>query len=309
MKRLTYIAVVMALMSLPCAGLGVSPSKITFEDMIQGQSDDKRLAISSSATQDIQVSINLNFPGNWLSIVTPENETITESGTFTLRAKSQSIFNVGVQLPEIGAGSYTGNIEIIYDPEIPVTNGSVSRIITRFVVPVEVIVTNQPNPRYRVIGMSVSDVKERKDVNILITMVNEGNVGAKANVVAQIVDKAGDVVKTVRDDVQLPRERGDQTHAIRVLSEGLEPGIYTARVTTKLGDEEVSDDSKMFGIIDEGVLSTIYATSTIPKTTTTIEVAKPAPPNQWKFIVAGFIIVALVLVYMQYKRIKATEAK
>lgn len=296
MKKIAYILLVLGLATaVSGVSLGVSPSRMIFDDMIMGQTKEARLAISTSGGEDLDLLINLDFPAGWVHMIAPENKIITESEIFTLRAKSQSSFLVVAQIPDVDKGKYTGNIEIIYDPKGVDIGGSSARIITRTVVPIEVIVTNQPNPAYRVVGVTVTDTKQREDIEVLVVMVNEGNVGIIPKVIAKIVNKEGDVVKTVEEGVILPTERGDHTFGVKVPTEGIEPGIYTAQITTKLDEETVSYDTRTFGIIT--VVDTAPTTTTIPQTTTSVVVVqaiKPPLEMPWQFIVIGVILITAV---------------
>jgi hypothetical protein len=235
-KTITIILAIVFFITNASA-IGVSPSKIWFNDTLSGGYAEQTLTVSTAGNEDLILKIEAT--GDIKDWVTFE----PDGSQILLPKKSAKPIVVSISIPDTaGIGVHEGSIMIstLYQgPEVEKVSGA--RFMPGLIVKVELTVTEEKLTGYKIKSASVGDVEQDSPIEISIDVKNTGNVKAMPRLNVTILDdKMREVGKTGEYGGVAILPTTSKQFTIKISGEGLDAGQYYAKITPDYGNEQVT---------------------------------------------------------------------
>lgn len=255
------------------AGVGASPSILSFSSMLRGGYAERYVTVSNPGDA---VSVSISADGDtakWLNI-TPSS--------FNLSAHAFQVISVKVNpTSDVPNGNYKGSIVIMGAPASAAAAGGTGAIaISGVSIPVYLEISDVEHWGYTVESVSVPDTEECRPIQLIASVRNTGNVREKADFNINIANGAS-ILKTYNwtSEEMLPTKV--YSFVVRVPYE-LEQfrcipiGSYVANLKAYLNNNLMHTQSLPFKIHERGSLSLsgVIAKLTVPENITLGESAR-----------------------------------
>ena len=237
------------------SGIGASPAKIVFSNVLQGGYAEAMLRVSNvDDTENLFTVRPGGLAGNWIDI---QYRSEPPRELFFVPANSFVDLRVILKPPvDVPIGTFPGEIYILSTATGNVTSTGAG-VQPGVLVGMEVSTTGIAHEAYAVTAIIVSDVEEGQPLPITIVSENKGNVRAFPFAAITILDKTKRTV--VREHTtslgEILPTRTEST-PINVSTSGLAPDQYWANVTIFLGNRSVATKLVTFDIFEPGSLRT-----------------------------------------------------
>ena len=279
--------------SLVSAGFGVSPPKILEDRLVPGSHFERTIFLvqgSPEADVDIIVSIDSEDIKEWI--------TFAEGDHFTIPAGVQQFpLHVTIAVPDdTELDIYRAYIRVSTDPEKVVSAGEVAISIGGR-IDVELTVGDDVFEEFEVKRIQIPDIRERKPLRAILTILNTGNVpSGPASVSYELFNKFGEIRLAFSEITEnLP--------PIPAFSEGnidvefpldivLAPGEYWAHVKVYDHERVLKGELRTVFIVHEGGLASVLSSGT-----TTFSIA------------GGVVIIFIILAVLLVRRRRVSRKK
>jgi hypothetical protein len=226
--------------------IGVSPSVISFNDVLRGGYAERPITISYSGDQ--QISVNLSAEGeisNWLNFT--NNVFVSKNGF------ARPIVSVSPP-SDMPNGNYTGFIVISVSSSG--TNGqegkAVSKVISVLRLAINVEVTDRETVTCTASSFFIDSVEKGDNISMHFDVLNSGNIRLKPEINVKIWDPEQNyVIKEVNLRGQEILPTRTQSLNFSIASDGMDPSQYWASVEVP---QCYASDTLTFDILEEGAL-------------------------------------------------------
>jgi hypothetical protein len=257
MKTLTYLFFFLILSSSCFAiSIGISPGKVAFNNLLRGGYAERTIKITTDSQENLTAHFSASEEiSDWLVFET--NSTI-----FTLSSSNPHVLKIKILPPnDTRSGTYSGKIDFITD-YLGTPSGRAGGLVK---AAVSMIITAQITDDEHIActagGFNFKDIEDSYPLEIVYTIINEGNVRLKPIIQYDIWDQLQENLITSNEfisDEILPTIERKYTKKIqgRELSIGqywVEMSIPECNVNSRLSFSIVEKG----GIIDKGKLEKV----------------------------------------------------
>lgn len=307
------ITVWMALLIMAsCAGavqLSAGPSKLIFKDAMQGETLDATITLGTSGADTLSVTLTPDGSiKDWVSF-SPLGNLKMVDGSFVMPPNLPVHIKTMVKLPDaVEKGVYDGRININVEPLSAAGGGVGVSIRTGMRLRVIINVTNQPNPKIRIVDVTVPDTREKQPIEFELTAVNEGNVGLESTLMVKISDMEDNALKSYRYNLDMPRIKGDQMFLLKVPSEGLGPGHYIMNVTISVENSPFWTQSSNFSVTRK-VRFELAALSSMTTVPSRLPFLMGVAKEKSNYVLYAIPAVLLIIVFVAIMLIRSKKTK
>jgi len=234
------------------AGLGISPSIVTVEDMLRGNAYDKYFKILNLAEFPANATINISGPAaEWINFIDvetrealPEVISVPGSSDFSFIAE----FDIPVDAPN---GLYEGYIEI--RPIVTqAVEGSVVSLVVRGFYRIEI--TGEEIRSGTVASITTEDTESGQPLRIYYDFRNTGNIAVAPSATVTI-SKDGAVIDTFSQDGVIVNAGTFLIQEVTWNSENRGTGEFEAEATVFLDETALATQKLLFNLSARGTLT------------------------------------------------------
>jgi hypothetical protein len=237
------------------AGLGISPSDWIEPNGMMGQKIEKVFTLSrSDASEDLNFTSQIT--GDLASWIKIENG----NSFFIPKGQQQYPVNVTLNIPQNAAKKeYKGEIRLNSSSKADETQVGSIGVLLSALIRIDLTVTDKPYLSYQILQVTIPEQEAGNYVNVVLKVLNEGNVSAKpTKVTADIFDKynttkIGSQVITDFSNVAgvAPFSKGDVKFQIPIQ---LTPEQYWANISIYQDEKVLKTEDLTFSIAKAGSL-------------------------------------------------------
>ena len=264
MKRISVVGLVVMVLfvaAVPASAQGVSatPGFIEVDDALRGSTIFRQVTFSNDAAagQPFEISFRGDAAA-WLAVVDPDDETtvVTE---VTDPDGNGVIALLRIQIPaDVPVGEYDAQVVArLAPPENDEGEGqSGVDVGLGIIVPLRLNVTGDEIVAASVQDVFLSDTEVGIPARMTIAISNDGNTQINPEFTLEILT-GGSVVSSVTSS-NTPSFPGEQkTFEVRWDTSTVEPGEYTARLTTVFGELDLGTEERVFNVLPAGSFSRV----------------------------------------------------
>ncbi|VVB54355.1 Uncharacterised protein [uncultured archaeon] len=242
------VAVLTALMGYASAvSLGAGPAVVEFPEMIKGGYAEQVITVSTAGDEPLIVKSEVTGEiKSWASV--------EEGGTFKLDPAARRDVKIMVNLPiDVPNGRYEG---IIYFRAAPASSasgeGTGLSLGAGVGIRVGITVSDKQVEKYELRQVGVKDTEIGFPAEFTATLANTGNVRLVPKITITIMDELKKrTIKTFDYAETEIKPTSSETITIKVPTNGIDVGKYTAKVTADNGQEQ----EVFFNVLEKGTLA------------------------------------------------------
>lgn len=293
-----FLLVVVALLfsSPPASALGVSPSTVTFSDVLPGGYAERPLMISSGTdVEPVRVDVTLEGPmASWIRLSSQE--------AFTLSSNDPLRLTVIVEPPPHAAtGTLHGVLKVRTQPLSEGRDDSGMGVSVGIDVPLSVEIVQTSIARYGVLEVRTDDVTSEDPLTFDVLFANSGNVPVAPTLEVELRDDDGAVVDTFTlEGASIePSREAWQSFSLEDFEANRDD--YTAVLTFTVGNKLIAEKTVAFSSPSESKPASTILEGSLPSTTLTQKTtasSSSASDDSSSLFVPVAILLVIVVVFL-----------
>lgn len=230
-------------------GIGVSPGTVNFAGVLRSGYAEKTVILSTSSEEPVKCEVYAEGPfKDWLRF--------SPGKTFTVPPKSQLNLKIIAEPPEdVPNGVYEGFITVAILPKDRVGGGTGSSVVAAVSLISSVEISDVERLNYRIMDVLVKDTEERRDIEVFLTIDNDGNVRIVPDIHVDILDEDKTTVLESADYSEKTVNPTTVEEIMIKIPNSLPVGKYFARITAKIAGEKMAEKFVGFEVLERGSLS------------------------------------------------------
>lgn len=249
MKLYFASLLVLLLVMSNASAIGVSPAKITFDNLVRSGYAEKTIVISTAGSEPLTIKIEASGDvRGWITFEPNESQ-------MTLTREKALPIVVRINVPTtVQNGQYDGNVVIstIYKGEFTPTGGSEARFMAGVIVKIQLNVTGEEVNGYDIKSVLVKDAEQNQLLEVGFVVENTGNVVATPRIRVSLLDsEKKDLGKFIDYSETTILPTVEKRFTVKMPTKGMSTGVYYAKVNADNGEEY----TMLFQILRPGTLA------------------------------------------------------